>query len=202
MTLDAQPEIVPEPTVIDGMPWPSITAFICANGTREGHPASALRPRPEAPHFDWPFAAQEVLMPCVGRIQPEHLLKAFEDGSDLVCIVACREHNCHNLEGSLRGKRRLEYVQQLLAQIGLDERRLMWFSLPGSAREDMAAGAAPGTPSGAASSASRSAPSPETAEITKQIAGRLKTLAPSPLRKFHPSQISYDEMDDANEFED
>jgi coenzyme F420-reducing hydrogenase delta subunit len=201
MSLNAQPEIVSDTTVIDGMPWPSITAFICTNGTREGRSPSALRPRPEAPHFDWPFSAQEVLVPCAGRIQPEHLLKAFEDGSDLVCIIACREDNCHSLEGSLRGKHRMEYVQQLLAQIGLDERRLMWFSLPGSAREDMAAGSAAGSLK--APSASASAPIAElTTEITKQITARLKTLTPSPLRKFHPSQISYDEMDDANELED
>ena len=52
------------------------------------------------PQFSWPFPVREVLVPCTGRLQPEHLLKAFESGSDLVCAIACAEDNCHYAEGS------------------------------------------------------------------------------------------------------
>jgi F420-non-reducing hydrogenase iron-sulfur subunit len=175
MSSDAQPALATIPNKPIGTPGPSITVLICDNGAREGHPPSAVRPRPQALRFDWPFPVQEILIPCTGRIQPEHLLKAFENGSDLVCVIACQQGNCHSLEGNLRAKRRVEYVQEILREIGLDERRLMWFSLPGSAREDMAAGV--GETPGAAKSAS---PSVIAADIARQVKDRLNSLAPNP----------------------
>jgi hypothetical protein len=78
------------------------------------------------------------LIPCTGRLQPEHILKAFESGARLVCVVACSEDNCHHLEGSKRCARRVEYVRGILAEVGLGPERLVLCHLPGSAAEDMA----------------------------------------------------------------
>ena len=74
----------------------------------------------------------------MGRLQPEHVLKAFESGADIVCAVACEEDNCHYLEGSKRCARRVDYLRSILDEIGLGGERLMLFSLPGTAAEDMA----------------------------------------------------------------
>jgi coenzyme F420-reducing hydrogenase delta subunit len=155
---------------------PSVTAFICTNGAREGRAPSAIRERPPASPVIWPFAVHEIQVPCSGRIQPEHLLKVFENGADLVCVIGCEPGNCHNLEGSTRAQRRIEYVQKILAEIGLDERRLMWFSLPGSAREDMAA--AIGEQPAAKNAASYSTIA---AEIARQVKDRVESLTPNPL---------------------
>ena len=117
------------------------TVFICANCARRGFtPTSGVRYRPCIPHFSWPFETCEVLVPCAGRLQPEHLLKAFEEGARVVGVVACAEDNCHCLEGSCRAARRVDYVRRILDDIGLGGRRLMLFHLPGSAREDMVMG--------------------------------------------------------------
>jgi coenzyme F420-reducing hydrogenase delta subunit len=117
----------------------AVTAFICANCARPGRaPSSAGRPRPTIPNFNWPFPVREVLVPCTGRIQPEHVLKAFESGADVVCAVACQEDNCHYLEGSERCARRVDYLRSILDEIGLGGRRLMLFHLPGTAADDLA----------------------------------------------------------------
>jgi coenzyme F420-reducing hydrogenase delta subunit len=107
-------------------------------------PSSGIRRRPTTPDFDWPFPVSEVVVPCAGRLQPEHFLKAFEDGADAVGVVCCEEGNCHHLEGNRRCRRRLDYVSGLLDQVGLGANRLMLFHLPGSSAEDMALGAASG----------------------------------------------------------
>jgi len=78
------------------------------------------------------------MVPCTGRLQPEHILKAFESGAGLVCAVACGEDNCHHLEGSKRCARRVDYLRSILREIGLSGERLMLFNLPGTAAEDMA----------------------------------------------------------------
>ena len=117
----------------------AITAFVCANCARPSHsPDSASRSRPAVPNFDWPFSVDQVLVPCTGRLQPEHVLKAFELGADLVCAVACDEDNCHHLEGSMRCARRVDYLRDILDEVGLGGNRLMLFHLRGSAAEDMA----------------------------------------------------------------
>jgi hypothetical protein len=122
------------------------------------------------------LSSEEVLLPCTGRLQPEHVLKAFESGARLVSVVACREDNCHHLEGSLRCSRRVDYVRGILDEVGLGRERLMLFHLPGTAAEDMAR------------TAGRSQPvfSPETtavevAAIREAVLLALETLTPTPL---------------------
>jgi F420-non-reducing hydrogenase iron-sulfur subunit len=127
-----------------------ITVFVCANCARPGrNMASDGRPRPVVPDFEWPFPVQQIIIPCAGRLQPEHVLKAFGSGVSLVLVIACAEDNCHYLEGSKRCARRVDYVRSILEEIGLDGERLMLFHLPGSAVEDMALAAGKPAPANA-----------------------------------------------------
>jgi nicotinamide mononucleotide adenylyltransferase len=114
---------------------------------------------------------EEIAVACTGRLQPEHLLRAFEAGSDLVCVVACAEGNCHHLEGSRRAARRVTYVEGLLGQVGADPRRLMLMHLPGSAQEDMAAGLPGAVPASSGSGASGGADL--AANLAAELAARL-----------------------------
>jgi len=117
---------------------PVITVFVCANCARPGKEStSAGRARPTLPEFDWPFPIERIVLPCSGRIQPEHILKTFESGADLVLIVACEGSNCHYVEGSPRCLRRVEFIRSILEEIGLGEERLLLSYLPGSASEDL-----------------------------------------------------------------
>ncbi len=159
---------------------PPLVVFVCANCARGGKsPNTAVRSRPCPPDFGWPAPVKTILIPCAGRIQPEHLLKAFEDGANAVAVVACQEDNCHSVEGCSRCLHRVEYVRGLLGEIGLGADRLMMFHLPGSAKQDMILGEC---------KTGSAAVSPE--ELARQIAAireqameRLKTLTPNPMRR-------------------
>lgn len=159
---------------------PQVTLFICTNGARYGlAPTSAARLRPSPLPVKWPFRAHEIMVPCTGKLQPEHLLKAFEAGADLVGVIACDEKNCHYLEGSRRAKRRIEYVRGLLDELGLGGERLRLFHLPGSASEDLALGCG----AGAQKSGAREGEFAERLKATgEELAGKLKVLGLSPLR--------------------
>ncbi len=156
---------------------PYVTVFTCANCARGGKtPESAYRSRPDVPSFEWPFPVQDVLLPCTGRLQPEHVLKAFESGARLVCVIACREDNCHYLEGSARCARRVEFVRGILDEVGLGAERLMLFHLPGTAAEDLAltAGKTHAVPPSEAAQAEMTA-------IREAVLLALETLTPTPL---------------------
>jgi coenzyme F420-reducing hydrogenase delta subunit len=158
-----------------------VKAFICVNSARGGRlPTSSNRPRPHVPDVGLD-SVEQIILPCAGRLQPEHVLKVFESGADAVCVVACESDNCHTLEGSRRCERRVAYVRALLDEAGVGSERLLFFRLPGSAREDLALGMA--TPTRPAEQAQ--APSSVAAKlgvIQDQMMVRVRALPPNPLR--------------------
>jgi coenzyme F420-reducing hydrogenase delta subunit len=160
-------------------PQRAITVFLCANCARPARAAtSASHLRPVVPDFDWPWPVRQVLVPCTGRIQPEHVLKAFESGSEAVCMVACQDDNCHHVQGSKRCARRAAHIRSLLEEIGLGGERLMLFRLPGTAAEDMALGSGRTVDALAAAASDAQA-----AAIRVQVVEALRHLPPSPVNK-------------------
>jgi F420-non-reducing hydrogenase iron-sulfur subunit len=156
-----------------------ITQFVCANCARAGKElTSAGRARPVVPEFDLPGRVQSIVVPCVGRLQPEHMLRAFEAGSSVVSVVACQEDNCHYAEGSRRCALRVELVQSILKEIGLGEGRLLLSHLPGSALEDLAV--ASGKSSGSNNPESLNA---HIGAIRNRIIETLRSYPPNPLQQ-------------------
>lgn len=74
-------------------------------------------------------------MPCTGKVDIIHMLRAFEAGVDGVYLVGCEEGNCHFLVGNLRARKRVERVKGILASIGMESERLQMYNL--SAGEGM-----------------------------------------------------------------
>ena len=181
-----------------GLAAPAIAVFECVNATRAGQAsASSTRRRPAPSLFHWPIPANQVRLPCAGRLQPEQLLKAFEEGYDAVCVIACAEDNCHGVEGSKRARRRVDYVRGLLDEMGLGGNRLLFFSLPGSAREDMdlGLGKTASTPPGQELAA-------QAAAVVGQAMSAFALLSPSPLRKNRPATEPVEKDTQASEAEE
>lgn len=65
-----------------------------------------------------------VKLPCSSMVKDLFVLRAFEAGSDAVIIFVCPEGHCRYVEGNLRAKKRVAWVQDLLNEIGLDGKRL------------------------------------------------------------------------------
>jgi coenzyme F420-reducing hydrogenase delta subunit len=159
----------------------TVTAFICANCSGSGRtPGPTGRSGPGARGFEWPFPVREVLVPCTGRLQPEHVLKAFESGADLVVTVSCEEDNCGYLQGSERWTRRVDYLRAILDEIGLGGGRLMLFHLPGTAADDTALSAGRPVPVPATGGAGDAGE--RVASIRDAVLRALDGLTPNPLQ--------------------
>jgi F420-non-reducing hydrogenase iron-sulfur subunit len=63
-------------------------------------------------------------LPCSGRIDPLHLLRALESGADKVYLLACPEGACRYREGNIRAKKRVAFARGLIEEIGLEGERL------------------------------------------------------------------------------
>ena len=194
-TLSASVSVGGKRTEIAG---PAIAVFECANCTRAGQaPTSGVRRRPGPSLFQWPIPAVQILLPCTGQLQPEHILKVFEEGYDAVCVIACQEDNCHCLEGSKRVRLRVDYVRRMLDEMGLGGNRLMLFNLPGSARQDMVLGLEKTDGSKSAQDLSG-----RVQAIVSEAMCVLESLPPSPFRKSRPITEPVEENTPANEEEE
>jgi F420-non-reducing hydrogenase iron-sulfur subunit len=63
-------------------------------------------------------------IPCSGRLDPLHLLKALEEFADAAYVIACPDGACHYFEGNLRATKRVDMTAQTIAQIGLEKERV------------------------------------------------------------------------------
>lgn len=97
---------------------PRIVAFTCQ------YCAYAAMDLAGTLHRPYPAGLRVVRLPCSGKLDVLHVLKAFEEGADGVCLVACTEDNCHHIDGSRRARQRITYLQGLLKEVGLEPERL------------------------------------------------------------------------------
>ncbi len=108
--------------------------------------------------LSYPTNVEIVRLPCTGRVQVSHILKAFEEGADGVYVAGCLEGECHYQTGNLRAKKRVQYVKKLLDFIGIGGDRLEMYNL--SAAEGQ-----------------------RFVEIANEMVERIKKLGPNPLKK-------------------
>ena len=102
---------------------PKIVAYCC------NFCAFAAADLAGAMRVQYPPNVRIIRLPCTGKIDAIHLMKAFEHGADGVFVAGCLEGQCHYLEGNLRAKKRVAYVKRLLAEVGIEPGRAEMFNL-------------------------------------------------------------------------
>ena len=67
---------------------------------------------------------------CSGRVDPQFVLKALQEGADGVLVGGCHPGDCHYQSGNYKARRRATVLKQLLKDIGVDDQRVWvrWIS--------------------------------------------------------------------------
>lgn len=102
---------------------PKIVAFCC------NFCAFAAADLAGAMRLQYSPGVRIIRLPCTGKVDTIHLLKALEDGADGIFVAGCLEGQCHYLEGNLRAKKRVAYAKRLLAEVGIAPERIDMFNL-------------------------------------------------------------------------
>ncbi len=76
-----------------------------------------------------PPTVRVVKLPCTGKVDVLLLLSAIEHGADGVMVAGCLEGDCHYQRGNLHARQRVERVQKLLEQVGLEAARVRMFNM-------------------------------------------------------------------------
>ncbi len=142
-------------------PEPEIIAFCC------NYCAYAAADLAGSRRMQYPPNVRVIHVPCTGKVEPEHVLSAFEQGIDGVLIAGCLEGGCHFLEGNLRAKRRAEYLRAMLAELGVGAERLRMVNLS-------------------------AAMAPSFVEHVRRLVETVKQLGPNPLRAARALQKAQD----------
>jgi F420-non-reducing hydrogenase iron-sulfur subunit len=82
--------------------------------------------------LQYPPEIKIILMPCTGRVDIIHLLKAFEGGADVVFVAGCLEGECHYLSGNIQARKRVAKVKKDFEAMGLEPERLEMYNLSSS----------------------------------------------------------------------
>jgi len=101
---------------------PKVIGFCCE---RHGIDAVVLAARTGK---DFDASVRLVQVPCTGRVDGVHILQALEDGADAVFVLGCLEKNCYYDTGSIEGRKRVEYVKQMLVEVGIEKERVEMFN--------------------------------------------------------------------------
>lgn len=88
--------------------------------------------------IQYPPNVRIIRTPCTGRLETEYLIKAFEYGADGVLVAGCLEGGCHFINGNLYAKGRVEYIRNMLEEMGLEKDRLRMVNVSASMARPLA----------------------------------------------------------------
>ena len=108
--------------------------------------------------LNYPGTIRVVRVPCTGKVDVLHILRAFEKGADGVYVVGCLEGDCRFENGNLRARKRVEQAREILNAIGIGGDRVQMYNLS-------------------------SGEGTKFAEFAIEMTEKIKELGPNPLKK-------------------
>jgi coenzyme F420-reducing hydrogenase delta subunit len=79
--------------------------------------------------LEYPTNIKIVRVPCTGKVDVIHLLRAFEKGADGAYVVGCLEGSCQYNNGNFRARKRVAQVGEVLESIGIEKERVRMYNL-------------------------------------------------------------------------
>ena len=108
--------------------------------------------------LQYPTNINIIRVPCTGKVDILHILRAFEKGADGVYAVGCMEGDCHYNTGNLRARKRVEQAAKILDTVGVGGKRVQMRNLS-------------------------SGEGPLFVKFAKEIVEQIKDLGPNPLKQ-------------------
>ena len=82
--------------------------------------------------LSYPANIKIIRVPCTGKVDILHVMRAFEKGADGVYAVGCMEGDCHFNSGNFRARKRIEQARKLLEAVGVGGERVAMYNLSSS----------------------------------------------------------------------
>jgi F420-non-reducing hydrogenase iron-sulfur subunit len=107
--------------------------------------------------LNYPAQVRIIRVPCTGKVDILHILRAFEKGADGVYLVGCMEGSCFYEQGNFKARKRVEQARRLLEQVGTGGERVQMYNLT-------------------------SGEAPKFAQFAREMTERIRALGPNPAK--------------------
>ncbi|MEH0022581.1 MAG: hydrogenase iron-sulfur subunit [Desulfobacter sp.] len=131
---------------------PEIVAFCCH------YCAYTAADMAGSKRISYPSNVKIIRVPCTGKVDAIHLMKALEKGADGVYVAGCLEGDCHFKNGNLRAKARVARVQKFLEDLGWETERVAMLNMSAGMGEHFA-------------------------KTAREFTEKIKTLGPNPVKE-------------------
>lgn len=74
--------------------------------------------------ISYPPNVKIIRVPCSGKVDAIHIMKAFEKGADGVYVAGCLDGDCHFKNGNTHAEQRVKQVQGYLEDLGWETERV------------------------------------------------------------------------------
>ena len=103
---------------------PKIIGFLCNWCSYSGADLAGTS------RLQYPTNLRIIRVMCSSRVNPQFVLKAFQEGADGVLVSGCHPGDCHYIEGNYYARRKLTLLSDLLEHMGVDKKRfqMSWVS--------------------------------------------------------------------------
>lgn len=95
---------------------------------------------------------------CMGRVNPSHVLKAFEMGADGVLVSGCHFEDCHYSFGARKAAEQYKKLEKIIRLLGFEKERI---------RQEFIS----------------AAEFPKFVKVVREMVEQVQKLGPSPLKK-------------------
>ncbi|MHC4389289.1 MAG: hydrogenase iron-sulfur subunit [Planctomycetota bacterium] len=106
----------------------------------------------------YPPNVKIIRVPCAGKVDAVHIMRAFQKGADGVYVAGCLEGDCHFKDGNIKAARRVKNVKRILDEIGIGGDRVEMVSMSAGMGERFA-------------------------QTANEITERIRQLGPNPIKK-------------------
>jgi coenzyme F420-reducing hydrogenase delta subunit len=133
---------------------PEIVAFCCH------YCAYTAADMAGSKRISYPPNVKIIRVPCTGKVDAIHIMKAFEKGADGVYVAGCLEGDCHFKNGNTRAGYRVAHVQKILEELGWGKDRLEMITMSAGMGERFA-------------------------RTAREFTEKIKELGPSPIKQLN-----------------
>lgn len=97
---------------------PKIVSFLCKWCTSAAADLAGVTRLKYQPN------AVNIRVMCSSRVDPIHILQAFQNGADGVFVGGCHPGECHYQVGNFQTRKRIIFLHRLLKSMGISPERL------------------------------------------------------------------------------
>lgn len=103
---------------------PNIVAFLCNWCSYAGADLAGTA------RIEYPPNVKVIRVMCSGRMNPNFVMNALQQGADGVLVSGCHPGECHYMEGNYIARRRFILMRKLMEYVGIEPERfrVSWVS--------------------------------------------------------------------------